>query len=149
MKRRRRWGSRSRPPKSGGPTLGRGCASKSLDGNRQPLCKRRLAKVHYLRSRSRLVASSGRHVSCPGAAVFRHDVGKTHASRRIWDSDEVLASRALNLAAGKLGLALQRLIAVGTVKFEFVRIHSLYLYKRNGWGKSMSSSPYFLTTKPA
>lgn len=74
----------------------------------------------------------------PGAAVFRHDVGKTHASRRVWDSDEVLARRALNLAAGKLGLAFQRLIAVGTVEFEVVRIHSLYLNKRNGREKSMS-----------
>jgi hypothetical protein len=78
-------------------------------------------------------------MSGPGAAVFRHDAGKTRASRRVWDSDEVLAGRTLNLAAGKLGLALQRLIAVGTVEFEFVRIHSLYLYKRNGGEKSMST----------
>lgn len=77
-------------------------------------------------------------MSGPGAAVFRHDVGKTHASGRIWDSNQVLACRTLNLAAGKLGLALQLLIAVGTVEFKVVRIHSLYLYKRNGREKSMS-----------
>jgi hypothetical protein len=75
-------------------------------------------------------------------AVFRRDVGETHACRRIWNSDEVLTRWTLNLAAGKLGFALQRLIAVGTVKFEFVRIHSLYLYKRNGREKSMSTPAY-------
>jgi hypothetical protein len=66
-------------------------------------------------------------------------VGKTHSCRRVWDSDEVLARRTLNLAAGKLGFTLQRLIAVGTVEFEFVRIHSLCLYKRNRRQKSMST----------
>jgi hypothetical protein len=71
-------------------------------------------------------------------AVFRRDVGKTHACRRVRDSDEVLARRALNLAAGKLSLAPQRLITMGTVEFELVCIHSLYLYKRDGREESMS-----------
>jgi hypothetical protein len=31
----------------------------------------------------------------------------------------------LNLAAGKLRFALQRLIAMGAIEFEFIRFHSL------------------------
>lgn len=33
--------------------------------------------------------------------------------------------------SGEFRLGFQRVIAAGTVKFEIVRIHSLYLYKRN------------------
>jgi hypothetical protein len=53
----------------------------------------------------------------------------------------------LNLAPGEMRFALQRLIAVGAVEFEFVGVHSLYLDKRKRRGKSMSKvSPYFLPT---
>jgi hypothetical protein len=62
----------------------------------------------------------------PGAAGFRLDVRETGARRRIGDADEMLAGRALNLPAGVARVALQRLITVGTVEFEFVRVHRLH-----------------------
>lgn len=64
----------------------------------------------------------------PGLALFRLDVGETGARRRIGDADEVVAAGALNLPAGELRFAFQRLIAVGTIKFEFVRVHDLPLH---------------------
>jgi hypothetical protein len=62
----------------------------------------------------------------PGAAGFRLDMRETGALRRIGDADEMLAGRALNLPAGVAQVALQRLITVGTVEFEFVRVHRLH-----------------------
>jgi len=62
----------------------------------------------------------------PGAAGFRLDLGETGARRWIGDADEMLAGRTLNLPAGMAGVALQRLIAVGTVEFKFVRAHKLH-----------------------
>jgi hypothetical protein len=52
-------------------------------------------------------------------------MGETGACGRIGDANQNLASRALNLPAGVAGVALQRLVAVGTVEFEFIRIHKL------------------------
>ena len=52
-------------------------------------------------------------------------MGKARTSRRIGNADQVLAGRALNLAARELRLALQWLIAVGTVKLEFACAHNL------------------------
>jgi hypothetical protein len=47
----------------------------------------------------------------------------------------------LNLPAGKLRLALQRLIAVGTMKFKFAGVHSLHLLhaqtRREKYGKDL------------
>jgi hypothetical protein len=37
----------------------------------------------------------------------------------------MLAAGTLDLAASKMRFALQRLIAVGAIKFEFVGVHSL------------------------
>jgi hypothetical protein len=65
-------------------------------------------------------------------------MGETGARRRIWDADEVVAGRALDLPAGELRLALQRLVAVGTVEFEFVRVHSLLPIMRQPGAKSIS-----------
>ena len=62
-----------------------------------------------------------RHMRGPGLTGFRLDVGEAGARRRIGNADEMLAGRALNLPAGMAGIALQRLVAVGTVEFEFVR----------------------------
>ena len=61
----------------------------------------------------------------PGAAGFRLDLGETGARRRIGNPDEMLAGRALNLPSGELRFALERLVAVGAVKLEFVCIHNL------------------------
>ena len=55
----------------------------------------------------------------PGVAGFRLHVGEAGARRRIGNADKMLAGRALNLPAGVARVALQRLIAVGAVEFEF------------------------------
>ncbi len=62
----------------------------------------------------------------PGASGLRLDVGKAGARRWIGNADEMLAGRALNLPPGELWFATQRLIAVGTIKLEFVGAHSLH-----------------------
>jgi hypothetical protein len=59
----------------------------------------------------------------PSLAGFRLYVGEAGARRRIGNADQNLAGRALNLPAGELRFTLQRLIAVGTVEFEFIRTH--------------------------
>ena len=74
----------------------------------------------------------------PGVAGFRHDVSEAHARGRIGDADQMLAGRTLNLSAGEMRLALQRLITVGTIEFEFVGGHNFYLHKRNPRVKSMA-----------
>ena len=61
----------------------------------------------------------------PGVPRFRRDVSETHARRRIGNVNEMLAGRTLNLPARKMGFALQRLIAVRTIEFKFVRAHRL------------------------
>jgi hypothetical protein len=73
--------------------------------------------------KSRLVAL--RRMRVPSAPGFRLDVGETGSRRRIGDADQMLAGWALNLPPGELWFATQRLIAVGTIKLEFVRAHSL------------------------
>ena len=62
-------------------------------------------------------------MSRPSLALFRLDVGEAGARRRIGDSDEVIAGGTLNLPPGELWFALQRLVAVGTIEFEFVCVH--------------------------
>jgi len=57
---------------------------------------------------------------------LRLDVGKARAGRWIGDANEVIAGGTLDLAAGELRFALQRLIAVGTVELEFVGIHMAF-----------------------
>lgn len=84
----------------------------------------------------------------PRAARFRRDVSKPRAGRRIGDAYQMLARRALNLPARKLRLALQWLVAVGTIEFEFARAHGLCLHKRSLPGKSIPKIyPYFLPTE--
>jgi hypothetical protein len=73
----------------------------------------------------------------PGLAGFRLHVGEPGAGRRIGNADEVLARRALNLASGELRFALQGLVAVGTVEFEFVCAHSFHLFMRKPDPKSI------------
>ena len=64
----------------------------------------------------------------PRLARLRRDVGEAGAGRRTGNADEVLAAGALNLAPGEAGVALQRLVAVGTIKFEFVGVHKLIAF---------------------
>jgi len=64
----------------------------------------------------------------PGLAMFRLDVSEAGARWRIGDADEMVACWALNLPAGELRFTFQRLVAVGTIKFEFVCVHSLHLH---------------------
>ncbi len=64
-----------------------------------------------------------RHVCGPRLADFRLNVRKPGARRRIGNANQVIAGRALNLPAGELRFAFQRLIAVGTVEFELGGVH--------------------------
>ena len=66
-----------------------------------------------------------RQISVPGAPGFRLHLREPHAGGRIGNADENVAGRALNLAAGELRLALQGLVAVRAVEFEFVCVHKL------------------------
>ena len=59
------------------------------------------------------------------------------ARRRIGNADEMVASRALNLPARVAGIALQRLVAVGTIEFEIGVAHNLHLFMRKPAAKSM------------
>ena len=61
----------------------------------------------------------------PGVARLRLDMGEARPGRRAGNADEMIAPGALNLPARVAGIALQRLVTVGTVEFEFV--HSLHL----------------------
>src|SRR5437868_11406671 len=61
----------------------------------------------------------------PSLAGIRMDMGEAGARGRIGNADEMVAFRALNLAARVAWIALQRLVAVGTVEFEFGVAHSL------------------------
>lgn len=79
------------------------------------------SRADYSLRQSRPVALG--HMRGPGLAGFRLHMGETHARRRIRDADEVIAGRALDLASGELGLALQRLVTAGAVEFEFVCVH--------------------------
>ena len=72
----------------------------------------------------------------PSLAAFRVDMGEAGARRRIGNADEMVASRALNLPARVAGIALQRLVAVGTVEFEFGVAHRLPLFMRKPTAKS-------------
>jgi hypothetical protein len=67
----------------------------------------------------------------PGAAGFRMNVGETCSRRRVGDANEMLAGRTLNLSSGVTRVALQRLVTVGTIEFEFgcahrIRFHDHY-----------------------
>jgi hypothetical protein len=82
----------------------------------------------------------------PSLALLRLDVGEAGARRRIGNADQDLAGRALNLPASELWLALQRLVAVRTIKFEFVRVHSLHKHHaQTRCKKYMKVYPYFLS----
>ena len=62
----------------------------------------------------------------PSLAGFRVDMGEAGARRRIGNADEMVASGALNLPARVARLALQRLVTMGTIEFEFGGIHKLH-----------------------
>ena len=73
----------------------------------------------------------------PSLAGFRVDMGEAGARRRIGNANEMVAFRALNLPARMAGIALQRLVTVETVEFEFGVAHSLHLFMRKRTSKSM------------
>src|SRR5690349_8446071 len=60
-------------------------------------------------------------------AELRLDVGEARAGRRTGNADEMVAARTLNLPVGVARIAFQRLVAVGTVEFEFVRGHHPFM----------------------
>ena len=59
----------------------------------------------------------------PGLANLRLHMGETRSCGRTGNADEMLARGTLNLPAGVARVALQWLIAVGTVEFEFICVH--------------------------
>ncbi len=75
---------------------------------------------------------------------FRLNLGETHARRRIGNADEMLAGRALDLPTGELRFALQRLIAVRTIEFELVRVHSLPPHHAQTGGKKYIKDLFIL-----
>jgi hypothetical protein len=80
----------------------------------------------------------------PSVPRLGRDMGEPGARRRIRDANEMLTGRALNLSAGEMDFALQRLVAVGAVKFEFRCCHRFYLHKRKSRGKSISKLLHIL-----
>lgn len=64
----------------------------------------------------------------PRAAGFRLHMGETSSRRGIGNADKMLAGRTLDLSAGELSLALQRLITVGTIEFEIGCAHNLHAH---------------------
>ena len=58
---------------------------------------------------------------------FRLDMGETNPGRRAGNANQMLARRTLNLTPCVARVALQRLIAVRTVEFEFGVVHGLHL----------------------
>jgi hypothetical protein len=83
------------------------------------------------------------HVRGPGLAGFRLDVGEAGARWRIGNADEHVAGGTLNLPAGELWFALQRLVAVGAIEFEFIGVHSLHLHHAQTVGeKDMKNLVY-------
>ena len=73
----------------------------------------------------------------PSRPGLRLHLREAHARRRIGDADEDLAAGALNLSSSELGFALQGLVAVGAVEFEFVCVHKLQPFMRNRGAKSI------------
>jgi hypothetical protein len=61
----------------------------------------------------------------PRFARFRLHLRKPRARRRVGNAYQMLARRTLNLPPGELGFTFQRLVAVRTVKFEFISVHML------------------------
>ena len=59
----------------------------------------------------------------PGVAGLRLDVGEAGSRRRIWNADQMLAGGTLNLPAGELRFAFQRLVAVRAIEFEIGCAH--------------------------
>ena len=61
----------------------------------------------------------------PSLADLRLHMGESGARRWIGNADKVVAGRALDLPTGVARIALQWLIAVGTIEFEFGCAHKL------------------------
>ncbi len=76
-----------------------------------------------------------RRMRVPSMAGYRLHMGEAGARRRIGNADKMLARRTLNLPAGIARVALQRLIAVGTIEFKLVGVHRLPPIMRNLVGK--------------
>jgi hypothetical protein len=78
------------------------------------------------------------HMRVPRASGLRLHMREAGARRRIGDADKDIARRTLDLPAGELRLALQWLVTVRTIEFEFVRVHKLLPHHaQTGDGKYM------------
>jgi hypothetical protein len=88
--------------------------------------------------------AAGRRVRVPSPPGFGLHLGETGARRRIGYADEMLAGGTLNLTPRVARLALQRLITVGTVKFELSCAHNLDSdYAPTGYKKYSKKCQYF------
>lgn len=107
------------------------------------------AKGAFARGDLRLFAL--RYVSIPRMAGLWFDMGEPRAGRRIRNADEVIAGGTLNLPARVARIALQRLVAVGTIEFELGCIHRLRpVHAQNRRQKYIKkNSSYFLSDEYA
>jgi hypothetical protein len=62
----------------------------------------------------------------PGLTGLRLHLGEAGARRWIGNVDEMIASGALDLPARVARIALQRLLTMGTMEFEFGGIHEFH-----------------------
>jgi hypothetical protein len=85
-------------------------------------------------------------MSVPSAAGLGLHLRETGARRWIRNANEMMARWAFDLSARELRFALQRLIAVGTIEFEIVCVHSLHPHHaQTGREKYMELFSYFLS----
>jgi len=71
-------------------------------------------------------------------------MGEAGARWRTGDADEMLAGRALDLPSGMARIALQRLVTMGTIKFEFVGTHGRFVHPEATAGKKHAKNLFSL-----
>lgn len=71
----------------------------------------------------------------PGTSRLWFDLRIATPGGRIWNSNHLFTTRALDLATGVLGVAFEWLIAMRTEKLEFSGIHNLTQSCATGTGK--------------
>ena len=83
-------------------------------------------------------------MSGPSRPGLRLHLREAHPGGRIGDADENLTAGALNLTPCELRLALQGLVAVGAVEFEFVCVHKSQPIHAQTRGKKYIEKFYIL-----
>ena len=88
-----------------------------------------------------------RHMGVPGMAGFRLYVGEAGARRWIGNADKMLTGWALNLSARVARVTLQRLIAMGTIEFEFRWAHRFHPHPAQNGHQKYARSLFILLTE--